>query len=95
MTRVEITFDMEKINGYCYANSKVKSTGNLLNELKFLEKSQQLMIWNDCSAMVGHNHVLVTLSAIYEPEVYHKSRNYQKLCNHNTDPQAIFKKHQL
>ena len=43
----------------------------MLKELrKKLECTRRLMFWHDGSTLVNHSHILMTVSALYDPAVY-------------------------
>ena len=51
----------------------------MLKELrKKLECTRRLMFWHDGSTLVNHSHILMTVSALYDPAVYITDQEYFK-----------------
>ena len=51
----------------------------MLKELrKKLECTHHLMFWHDGSTLSNHSHILMTVSAMYDPALYNRSRMLQK-----------------
>ena len=51
----------------------------MLKELrKKLERTGHLMFWHDGSVLANHSHILMTVSAMYDPVVYITDQEYFK-----------------
>ena len=83
ITPEEIISALDEIKEFCYATSKEKSTENLRNELKVFERSRHLIVWHDFSTTAGHSNLLLIVSAMYDPAVYHANEEFQNLYNVN------------
>ena len=83
----------------------------LLDLLKFHERTRHLMIWSDHSSIMNHGHILLTANAIYDPSVYYTSeelhgKNVQELvekphiyimarCRNTTEDQLMYSETRL
>ena len=83
----------------------------LLDLMKFYERTRHLMIWSDHSSIMNHGHILLTANAIYDPAFYYTSeelhgKNVQELvekphiyitarCRDTTEDQLMYSETRL
>ena len=83
----------------------------LLDLMKFYERTRHLMIWSDHSSIMNHGHILLTANAIYDPAFYYTSeelhgKNVQELvekphihitarCRDTTEDQLMYRETRL
>ena len=46
----------------------------LTDSLKHWERTRHLMIWPDHSNVMNHGHILLTVTAVYDPAFYYTSQ---------------------
>ena len=69
LTREELTDELHDLGEHDPIFTECSTT--MLKELrKKLERTRHLMFWHDGSMLANHSHVLMTVSAMYNPAVY-------------------------
>ena len=65
----------------------------MLKELrKILERTRHLMFWHDGSVLANHSHILMTVSAMYDPAVFITDQEYFKKHKKSLNVQAEVEK---
>ena len=77
LTREELTDELHDLGEHEPIFTEYSKT-TLKEFRKKLECTRHLIFWHDGSVLENHNHILMTVSAMYDPAVYITGQEYFK-----------------
>ena len=77
LTREELTDELHDLGEHKSIFTEY-STTMLKKFRKKLERTRHLIFWHDGSVLANHSHILMTVNAMYDPDVYITDQEYFK-----------------
>ena len=93
MSDDEINGELIRINEL--ETSKHLSAHEKLNVLKHFQRRRHLMIWHDTSTISNHSHLLIMVKTIYDPAIFYKNEEYEKIYRQKINIQVEIEKPEI
>ncbi len=64
------------------------SINTMKQKLKNFERTRNIIMWHDASVIANHSHILFCVNVMYDPAVFHTSKEYEEISGDTVDVQA-------